>query len=159
MATYNVIMKQYNGSSYDTILVKPSAHASTHASNGNDPITPSSIGAATSAQGSRADSAVRSVVEGTTNGTVSVNTGGTTANVKVHGLGSAAYTASTTYATSSQGTKADNAMPKSGGSFSGAVTFSGNATFNNQIILSANDYGTTTSGQTPTAGRLFFVKV
>lgn len=38
------------------------------------------------------------------------------------GLGSAAYTASSAYATSAQGTKADNAMPKSGGDFTGAVT-------------------------------------
>lgn len=38
------------------------------------------------------------------------------------GLGSAAYTASTAYATAAQGTKADNAMPKSGGAFTGAVT-------------------------------------
>ena len=44
--------------------------------------------------------------EGSENGTVSFN--GT--NVKVHGLGSAAYTASTAYATSTQGTKADNAL-------------------------------------------------
>lgn len=44
--------------------------------------------------------------EGTQNGTVKFN--GT--DVKVHGLGSAAYTASTAYATSAQGTKADNAL-------------------------------------------------
>lgn len=44
--------------------------------------------------------------EGTQNGTVKFN--GT--DVKVHGLGSAAYTASTAYATSAQGTKADTAL-------------------------------------------------
>ena len=51
------------------------------------------------------DAVVKSVVEGTTNGTVSVD--GT--DVAVHGLGSAAYTASTDYASAAQGTKADNA--------------------------------------------------
>ena len=52
---------------------------------------------ATAAQGTLADNAVRSVVEGSNNGTISVNTGGTTAEVSVHGLGSAAYTASSAY--------------------------------------------------------------
>ena len=52
-----------------------------------------------------ADSAVKSVVEGSTNGTVSVD--GT--DVAVHGLGSAAYTESSAYATAAQGTKAETA--------------------------------------------------
>lgn len=43
------------------------------------------------------------IAEGATNGTISVNG----ADVKVHGLGSAAYTASDAYATAAQGTKAD----------------------------------------------------
>ena len=38
------------------------------------------------------------------------------------GLGTAATTAATAYATAAQGTKADAAMPKSGGAFTGAVT-------------------------------------
>lgn len=46
------------------------------------------------------------LVEGTTNGTVEFN--GT--EVKVHGLGSAAYTGSSAYATSAQGGKADTAV-------------------------------------------------
>lgn len=37
----------------------PTAHAATHAAGGSDPITPESIGAATSAQGVLADSAVQ----------------------------------------------------------------------------------------------------
>ena len=45
------------------------------------------------------NSGVRSIATGASNGTISVNTGGTTANVAVKGLGSAAYTASTDYAT------------------------------------------------------------
>lgn len=40
---------------------------------------------------------VRSVATGTANGTISVNTNGTAANVAVKGLGTAAYTASTAY--------------------------------------------------------------
>lgn len=51
----------------------------------------------------RAALPVVSVTSGATNGTVAVN--GT--DVKVHGLGSAAYTASTAYAIAAQGTKAD----------------------------------------------------
>lgn len=50
--------------------------------------------------------AVASVSEGSTNGTISVDG----SDVAVHGLGSAAYTASSAYATSSQGTKADSAI-------------------------------------------------
>lgn len=61
---------------------------------------------ATAAQGAKADSAVQTVVEGTTNGTIKVD--GT--DVAVKGLGSAAYTESTAYATSAQGGKADSAL-------------------------------------------------
>lgn len=42
-------------------------------------------------------------------------------NIKVTGLGSAAYTAISNYATSEQGLKADNAMPKTGGIFTGPI--------------------------------------
>ena len=45
------------------------------------------------------NSGVRGVGAGTANGTISVNTNGTSADVAVTGLGSAAYTASTDYAT------------------------------------------------------------
>ena len=65
---------------------------------------------ATAAQGTLADNAVRAVVEGKTNGTISVTTGtGAPTDVKVKGLGSAAYTDSNAYATAAQGTKADAA--------------------------------------------------
>ena len=40
-------------------------------------------------------------------------------------LGTAATTNATDYATAAQGTKADNAMPKSGGTFTGAITLAG----------------------------------
>lgn len=56
------------------------------------------------------NSGVRSVASGTTNGTISVNTNGTSADVAVTGLGSAAYTNSTDYATAAQGAKADTAV-------------------------------------------------
>lgn len=50
---------------------------------------------------------------GTKNGTLKLTVNGTaTDNVAVTGLGSAAYTASTAYATAAQGTKADKALPK-----------------------------------------------
>lgn len=61
---------------------------------------------ATSAQGSKADSAVQSVSTGSANGTISVDG----SDVSIYGLGSAAYTNSTAYATSTQGGKADSAI-------------------------------------------------
>lgn len=49
--------------------------------------------------------------EGTTNGAFSVTpSGGSATSVRVHGLGSAAYTNSNAYATAAQGTKADSAV-------------------------------------------------
>lgn len=56
------------------------------------------------------NSGVRGISTGSTNGTISVNTNGTSAEVAVAGLGSAAYTASSDYATSTQGGKADTAI-------------------------------------------------
>ena len=80
--------------------------------------------AAANAQ-STADSKVGSVSmsSGTNNGTLKLTVDGTaTDNIAVKGLGSAAYTNTSAYATAAQGTKADNAMPKAGGTFTGAVT-------------------------------------
>ena len=71
-----------------------------------DGIPTSDLDAATQAAISKANSAVQTVGEGATNGTVAVD--GT--DVPVHGLGSAAYTPSTDYATAAQGTKADSAI-------------------------------------------------
>ena len=52
-----------------------------------------------------------SITTGSTNGTIAVSeNGGTATDVSVYGLGSAAYTNSSAYATSSQGTKADSAI-------------------------------------------------
>ena len=44
-------------------------------------------------------------------------------NVDVKGLGSAAYTESSAYATAAQGTKADNAIPKSIGTAKGDIIY------------------------------------
>lgn len=69
--------------------------------------------------------------EGTTNGAFDVTpSGGSKQSVPIHGLGSAAYTKSSAYATAAQGTLATNAMPKSGGTFTGLVTLSGAPTNN-----------------------------
>lgn len=71
------------------------------------------------------------IATGDSNGQIKVTpSSGSAYNVSVKGLGSAAYTASTAYATSAQGTLATNAMPKSGGTFTGAVTLSGDPTAN-----------------------------
>lgn len=51
----------------------------------------------------RAELPVKSVTEGSANGTIAVNG----VDVNVHGLGSAAYTETSAYATAAQGTKAD----------------------------------------------------
>lgn len=60
---------------------------------------------------------------GTNNGTLKLTVDGTaTDNIAVTGLGSAAYTDADAYATAAQGEKADAAMPKAGGAFTGAVT-------------------------------------
>lgn len=58
------------------------------------------------------NSGVRSISAGATNGTISVNTNGTSAEVAVAGLGSAAYTNSTDYATAThnQASNTINAM-------------------------------------------------
>lgn len=72
-----------------------------------------------------------SLTSGTNNGTVKLTVDGTSYdNIAVTGLGSAAFTASTDYATAAQGTKADAAMPKSGGIFTGAVTLDADPTTN-----------------------------
>lgn len=65
------------------------------------------------------NSGVRSVSAGTTNGTITVNTGGTSRQVSVYGLGSAAFTASTAYAASSH---THSYLPLSGGTLTGGLS-------------------------------------
>lgn len=67
---------------------------------------------ATATQGSKADSAVQTVVlaPGAVNGSVMVTVNGTAQTANVTGLGSAAYQASSAFATSVQGGRADTAL-------------------------------------------------
>lgn len=92
---------------------------------------------ATAAQGAKADTAVQTIVEGDHNGTIKVTDGEAnpqTFEVSVHGLGSAAYTNSTAYATAAQGILADNAV-RSVSAATGST--------NGSIGLSINTGGTT----------------
>ena len=60
------------------------------------------------------------------------------------GLGTAATTASTAYATAAQGTLAANALPKAGGTMTGAISFgSSKANFNNALEIFSD--GTTST--------------
>lgn len=67
---------------------------------------------ATAAQGAKANSAVQSVslFSGSGNGKIKIRVDGNETEVNVTGLGSAAYTNSTDYATAAQGAKADSAV-------------------------------------------------
>ena len=80
---------------------------------------------ATSAQGTKADTAIQDVRTGTTNGTLAVDG----VDVAVKGLGSAAYTPSTDYATSAQGAKADTAVQNTATGTNG-LTIAGTASVN-----------------------------
>lgn len=72
------------------------------------------------------------------NGQIKVTpSGGTAQNVDVTGLKSAAYTESSAFATSAQGTKADGALQRSGGTMTGALTLSGNPTADNHAANKA----------------------
>lgn len=96
----------YTKSQADSTFVPQTRTVNNKALSSNITLSASDVGAATSAQGTKADTAIQSVTTGSANGTISVD--GT--DVSVYGLGSAAYTNSTAYATSSQGTKADTAL-------------------------------------------------
>lgn len=91
---------------------------------------------------------------GDANGQIKVTpNSGDAYNIDVKGLGSAAYTASTAYATAAQGTKADNAFPKTGGSISGAVTLTGTAATTAHLKFSREGYNYITF---PSSGHLAF---
>lgn len=64
------------------------------------------------------NSGVRTIATGTTNGTISVNTNGTSTEVAIKGLGTAAYTASSDYAPASHSQAASTITA---GTFSGQV--------------------------------------
>lgn len=72
----------------------------------------------------RAELPVKSVTEGSANGTIAVNG----SDVNVHGLGSAAYANTEDFATSAQGTKADSALQQgdiTSGSTNGTISVKG----------------------------------
>lgn len=98
----------------DITLAALNAHKARHAIGGSDVLSPADIGAATSAQGAKADGAIQSSI-GTASDQVLVSSGvgvwaaKTLAQFKTWlGLGGAAYTDSTAYATSAQGAEADS---------------------------------------------------
>ena len=76
-----------------------------------------------------------SLAEGDANGQVKI----AGQNVSVHGLGDAAYTDADAYATAAQGTLAEGAMPKSGGEFSGNITFGSGTTLTIPTIGNDSD--------------------
>ncbi len=90
---------------------------------GSDSDTTYSAGTGISLSGTMfSNSGVRGVSTGSANGTISVNTNGTSADVAVKGLGSAAYTASTAYAAASH---THDYLPLSGGTLTGFVSQTG----------------------------------
>ena len=77
---------------------------------------------------------IRTVATGSSNGTISVNG----INVNVKGLGSAAYTASTAYATAEQGGRADSAVQKTT-----TFTYGAEAKTIEQLMAIVNEQATT----------------
>lgn len=100
---------------------------------------------------------VRSIASGSSNGTISVNTNGTTSDVSVTGLGSAAYTDSNAYAASDHNHSADNiisgTLPVSRGG-TGATT-AASALSNLGITYSTTDL--TAGSSSLTTGAIYIV--
>lgn len=87
-------------------------------------VTKAKLSTAVQASLDKADSAVQSVATGSANGTIAVD--GT--DVAVKGLGSAAYTESSAYATAAQGSKADSAVQSvTTGTTNGTISVDGTA--------------------------------
>lgn len=82
---------------------------------------------------------VTSVAEGTTNGTVSVTTDGVTADVAVHGLGSAAYTASTDYDVAGAAATAKSEVIGASGDASTANTIYGAKAYADAVAADATE--------------------
>ena len=94
------------------------------------------------------------VQEGTTDGTIKV----AGEEVAVHGLGSAAYQNTNAFATAAQGQKADDAMPKSGGTFTGPVLMSESTTDSSAALaIATKDYVVSkTAGLSGLTGAMHF---
>ena len=110
---------------------------------GDDYVTASASGgkvtvnatASTIASLGKADTAVQSVTEGTTNGTISVDN----KNVAVHGLGSAAYTDATAYdAAGTATTKADAAL-NAAKAYADAIKVNGQSQSGQAITITGAD--------------------
>lgn len=100
------------------------------------------------------NSGVRSIAEGTTNGTVNVNTNGSTADVAVHGLGSLAYKSSVSKSDVGLGnvanidqSKAISSITRSGTTFTATALDGSTTSFTQQDNNTTySDATTTTSG-------------
>ena len=90
----------------DMVVVSVSSDHKVTATITDGTVTKAKLASAVQTSLGKADTAVQTVEEGTSNGTIKVDGEA----VAVHGLGSAAYTASTAYATSAQGTLAESAV-------------------------------------------------
>lgn len=87
-------------------------------------VTKAKLSTAVQASLDKADSAVQSVATGSANGTIAVDD----TDVAVKGLGSAAYTESSAYATAAQGSKADSAVQSvTTGTTNGTISVDGTA--------------------------------
>lgn len=105
---------------------------------GTDNNTTYSAGTGISLSGTTfSNSGVRSISTGSSNGTISVNTNGTSTDVTVKGLGSAAYTASNTYAAASH-THNYAASSSAGGAASSANKLNTNAGSSTQPVYFSN---------------------
>lgn len=104
---------------------------------------------ATAAQGTKADNAIpKSLATAANDFLVASGAGAwvkkTLSEVKdILGLGSAAYTDSSAYATAAQGTAADNALPKSGGTMTGEINMADKLLTRPEIKDYAETVGTT----------------
>lgn len=115
---------------------------------------------ATAAQGAKADSAIQSVslLGGTADGTVQLTVDGNAQSAAVTGLGSAAYTDSTEYATAAQGGKADSALQSvslAAGSANGTLQLTANGIKQSAVTvpgLNSAAYANTTDFATAAQG-------
>lgn len=128
----NLLAKAQKGVD-DAAAAQAAAEAAQTTANGKyskptDGIPKEDLASAVQTSLDKADTALQShqtvtLASGTNNGTLKLTVGGTaTDNIEVKGLGTAAYETKGAFATAAQGTKADNAMPKAGGDFTGAIT-------------------------------------
>lgn len=100
----------------------PTAHAATHATGGGDEITPAAIGAAPLSHTHTASQ----ISDSTATGRALVTAADAAVARSTLGLGTAATTDTSAYATAAQGATADAALPRAGGTMSGTINANGN---------------------------------